>query len=539
MRNSFTLPNLECLLELQGASVDKVIIISVIGKRSYNSLGPKIKSLGRITISKDLPADHEFVINGAYDEENQIVYLHTCSLLDADFMIKYYKQLSECDAKLSSNDFLSFYDEVKSSFARACYLLFYISHIVVFYHPGYTLDTNYIQYFKAVDTLGQKLSDHISEQLRPLEHISKEWINNGRFCTPRVIFYFEKYPKNVRSLKKLEHNLEDKIYNILKKSRIINSSGNSLFTIPLNDEFVYISDEGSTDILGDAVRNLIADCQPGGGMVLEAPYCNQISSEKNFKKFLQVHIQQARDKGFDDVMTTFRSHNLHTSYFELPILEQWIHATKLVYGMAIKRKKVVCLCTDTRFSDQRCLKVLPLALARYQEGLPSHYGKAEHEARLNMALALFKAQARGPVFLQYVKQLEADCLAHWKNGKEQCEIPSLTGNPCKLPKHSEDQEHISGFVYKSICDCGRKMGPREDPYTVKQANYLFYQQISHECQCAKLERIVFPSTESVDELKEDNREEVTGKIGKYLSNISILGTVTRVTIFHIFLQYLR
>lgn len=517
MRNTFTLPNFECLMELQGVTVDKVIIISVIGKRSYNSVGPKIKSLGRISISKDLPVDHEFVINGAYDEENQIVYLHTCSLLDADFMIKYYKQLSEkWDAKLSSNDFLSFYDEVKSSFARACYLLFYISHIVIFYHPGYTLDTNYIQYFKAVDTLGAKLSDHISEQLRSLENINKEWINNGRFCTPRVIFYFERCPKNIRHLKKLEHNLEDKIYNILKKSRILNSSSHSLFTIPLNDEFVYISDQEPTDTLGDAVRNLIADCQPGGGMVLEAPYCNQIISEKNFKKFLQVHIQQARDKGFDDIMTTSRSHNVHNSYFELPVLEQWIQATKLVYAMAIKRKKVVCLCTDTRFSDQRCLKVLPLALARYQEGLPSHYGKAEHEARLNMALTLFKAQARGPVFLQYVKQLEADCLAHWKNGKEQCEIASLTGNPCKLPKHTEDQEHISGFVYKSVCDCGRKVGPREDPYTVKQANYLFYQQTSQDCQCVKLERIPFPTVQSLN-LKEDNaQDDRIDKDGRYM-----------------------
>lgn len=516
MRNTFTFPNLENLLELQGVAIDKIVVISVVGKRPYISAGPKIKSLGRISVSKEFPEDQELVLNGSYDEENQILYLHLCSLLDSDFLIKYYEQLCEkWETRLCGDNFLAFHDEVKSSFARACFLLFYISHIVVFFHPGYTLDTNYIQIFKAVDVFGQKLSDALSEQLRSVENISREWINNSRFCTPRVIFYFEKCPKNIGNVKKLEHNLEDKIYNILKKARIINTSGNSLFTIPLNDEFVYVSEEGVPDTMGDAVRDLIADCQPGGGMTLEAPYSNQITSEKNFKKFLQVHIQQARDKGFDDTVTSGRNHHLQTSHFELPILKQWIDAAKLVYNMAIKKKKILSLCTDTRFSEQRCLKVLPLALARYQEGLPSHYGKAEHDARLNMALVLFRAQARGPVFLQYAQQLESDCQLHWKNGKEQCEVASLTGNPCKLPKHSADQEHMSGFIYKSVCDCGRKMGPRDDPYSAKQANYIFYQQISQECQCSKLERINLPTNKVLDELEETRENEnLEGKSGK-------------------------
>lgn len=114
----------------------------------------------------------------------------------------------------------------------------------------------------------------------------------------------------------------------------------------------------------------------------------------------------------------------------------------------MKNKIFSQLCTDTRFSEQRCLKVLPLALARYQEGLPPHYAKAEHEARLRIALALFRAQARGPVYYQYAAQLERECQAHWENGRQQCETASLTGNPCKLPKHSSDQDHMSGFIYK-------------------------------------------------------------------------------------------
>ncbi|KAJ8973619.1 hypothetical protein NQ317_003249 [Molorchus minor] len=236
-----------------------------------------------------------------------------------------------------------------------------------------------------------------------------EWIANGRPCTPRLIFYFERCPKYVTNTKKLEHNLEDKIYHILKKTRIINTTGSSLFAIPLNDEFVYISEDKPPDRLGDAVRGLILDCLPGASMQVEVPY-----------------------------------------------------------------------------------SILPLALARYQENLPPHYAKAEHEARLSVALNLFRAQARGPVYHQYAAQLEIECQSHWENGRQQCEAASMTGNPCKLPKHSNDQDHMSGFIYKAVCDCGRKIGAREDPYNAKQANYLFYQQIGKECQCSKLEKINFP-----------------------------------------------
>lgn len=47
------------------------------------------------------------------------------------------------------------------------------------------------------------------------------------------------------------------------------------------------------------------------------------------------------------------------------------------------------LYTDTKFSEQRCQKVLPLALARYQENLPNHYTKSHHETRVRIAFKFF------------------------------------------------------------------------------------------------------------------------------------------------------
>nr|CAH7763212.1 unnamed protein product [Callosobruchus chinensis] len=505
MKTSFIFPNLDNLSELPGASSDKILVISIIGKSPINKAGLKVKSVGRVPLSSYHNA--ECSIDGSYDEENQILYLHVQTLLDTDVLIRYYKSLED-KPEYENAHFFSIYDEVKSNFARYLLFLFYVSHIVILSHPGYTLDSSYMQYFKAADNLSQKLVDKIKEALRSKEQISPELVTNGRFCTPRLVFYFEKCPKNVQNLKKLEHNLEDKIYHILRKTRIISTMGGSLFAIPLNDEFVHISQEPASDPLGSMVRGLIMDCQPGGAMQIDVPYSSQLHREGRFKKFLQVYIQQARSKGFDDCVSSGRHQHSVPAYFELPTLKKWIDFAKIVHSVTIKNKLISSLCIDTRFSEQRCLKVLPLALARYQEGLPSHYAKSGHEARLNMAFALLKTQARGPAYLQYAQQLEIECQSFWENGRQQCEAASMTGNPCKLPKHGNDKDHISGFVYKSACDCGRKICPREDPYTIKQANYTFYQQAAKECQCSKLERIPLPVFEpSVKEFKEANLKE--------------------------------
>uniref|UniRef100_A0A1B6DBY3 Nonsense-mediated mRNA decay factor SMG8 n=3 Tax=Clastoptera arizonana TaxID=38151 RepID=A0A1B6DBY3_9HEMI len=92
-----------------------------------------------------------------------------------------------------------------------------------------------------------------------------------------------------------------------------------------------------------------------------------------------------------------------------------------------------------------------------------------------------------------------------------CEVLSLTGNPCTKPLHKGGSgetsiheadtnfkaelpimEHCSGVRYISACNCGRKQGSREDPFTVRNANYDFYQLLGSECGCEMLDRIVFP-----------------------------------------------
>lgn len=516
MRETFVLPNLDPLSEIASASTDKIIVISIIGKSCLGTNGLKLKSIGRMFASSSFDIE-QINIEGYYDEENQILYLHVISLLDSDILIKHYQNLVDGAVEDDDfKDFLAINDEIKNKCVKVFLFLLHLSHIIILSHPSSTFDTSYIQSFKALLVLSQKLTTKLQKYLEKVEKISEDWLNYGRPCLPRMLFYFERAPKGV-NIKRMEHNLEDKIYHILKKTKII-MSPSSLFAIPLNQEFVYMSSEKPTNKLGNAINGLIKDCQPGGAMQVIPSFSKDIHSERSFHSFLQVHIKQARSKGFND---TIMSRNIvfTPTPFELPILKVWIDVAKIMYERVINKKIPTNLNTDTKFSEQRCWKVLPLALAQYQENLPTHYGKAVHDARLAVAFNLFRTQARGPMFRRYAVQLKEECLAYWEKGRQQCEEASMMGNPCKLPKHGSEQPHISDFVYKAVCDCGRKIGFRDDPYDALQANQLFYEKMAKECQCGKLERIVFPIFEpSTEEYKAATLNETSEETTLILSD---------------------
>lgn len=73
----------------------------------------------------------------------------------------------------------------------------------------------------------QKISPQLSDVLSSIHGLPKDWISNVRPCPPRVLFYFETCPKVFQNseisanIKKLEHSLEDQIYHLLRKNRIV------------------------------------------------------------------------------------------------------------------------------------------------------------------------------------------------------------------------------------------------------------------------------------------------------------------------------
>lgn len=64
--------------------------------------------------------------------------------------------------------------------------------------------------------------------------------------------------------------------------------------------------------------------------------------------------------------------------------------------------------------------------------------------------------------------------------------------------------HSSNVVYVSYCNCGKHQGQMEDPFTVKAANFDFYEKM-RENFCSLLESFPFPCFKSsIDDARGDS-----------------------------------
>jgi len=125
------------------------------------------------------------------------------------------------------------------------------------------------------------------------------------------------------------------------------------------------------------------------------------------------------------------------------------------------------LDVEGQFSEARCSKVLPLALAKYQENLPSHYNSKYHENKKALVMALLTSHGRGPSVQRFLARLNVECDRLWRHGRRMCEAPSIGRNPCIQPVHNVPNEenpdaklavlpHHSGVRYVAACSCGRR-----------------------------------------------------------------------------------
>lgn len=98
---------------------------------------------------------------------------------------------------------------------------------------------------------------------------------------------------------------------------------------------MFVAVEKKTDRLGNAIRGLIQGCQPGAAVQMRAPFCGQPDSKHSFQQFLNSHIQQARNKRFEETITS--RHALpQSTHFEVKYL---------MFSYEINQKKVFSAAT--------------------------------------------------------------------------------------------------------------------------------------------------------------------------------------------------
>ena len=164
----------------------------------------------------------------------------------------------------------------------------------------------------------------------------------------------------------------------------------------------------------------------------------------SLKEFLWQHVELVlTKKGFDDSV----GRNPQPSHFELPTYTKWVQVASRLHQVLISNtdEDVAELATkvqsqvkvlegfldaDTKFSENRCQKALPLAHSAYQSNLPHNYTTTVHKNQLAQALRVYSQHARGVAFQRYALQLHEDCYKFWSNGHQLCEERSLTDQHC-------------------------------------------------------------------------------------------------------------
>ena len=339
------------------------------------------------------------------DRSKNVIYLHLESYNDCNDLIELFETKTAEDIEL-----FELFQTEQTKFIRALLLLFSISHIVIVSNPTCSFDISYIRLFRIVDIFRNKLIPPLVELIKTLGlPISKDWLYAARPCAPRVLFTFENCSLDLlnesladssnsssKALEKLQHSLEDHIYQSMRKSYVItNISNNSLFAIPANQEFVYIHRyTHDLNVSNKFLMNsLIQDClRFKDARLLTSSLHYDFNANifdfykadtRLFRKFLFGHVNQALKEGFNDNL----GRNNVNPLFELmpsPVVfvklfdalhdfflnDQPPKSSKLQsYFNQIKTHVDI----DAKYSENRCKKALPLAMKAYNETLPSHF----------------------------------------------------------------------------------------------------------------------------------------------------------------------
>ncbi|XP_076825569.1 nonsense-mediated mRNA decay factor SMG8-like [Clavelina lepadiformis] len=543
-----------CVVGVFGKSVwgntSKGIVINKLANTSLFMPHYPSYTIGGQTKDRDCEtAKFNPALNGYYDKEKHIVYLHLTNIFDAATLSTACAEMG--NRLINHNDAHNFWKSQEVETVFSLVYMFSICHILIVVHPVPTFDISYDKLFHHVGNLRSKMLPYVKDVLKECS-VGRDWWVNGRPCPPRLLFVIMRCDlvntksssdgasaegasskKRKPPLKRLQHTLEDQVYKILRNSRVLtNNAVNCLFTVPPNQAFIHIMTEQFDKVRReeDPVKSMLRLLQKSCAthrdptarsrayrLLTNPPTQWKDSDEEEPNNPLWRFVEQHTDlvfekKGFKDSV----GRNPLPTHFEIPQLKNWLKVANSLFSLFFTQsfqnnddfvKPVLSadaklkpaeirsqlrsqMDPEARFSEARCSKLVSLASAAYQSNLPLHYTSKVHNNQLVQALATYTLHARGPARDKYEQCVREECEAFWNDGRRLCEVRSLTGRHCvhrfhDLPGHLKPQpdanpprmNHSSRSRSVAASSCGRIQGSRDDPFTLKDANYDFYTRL--------------------------------------------------------------
>ncbi|VDK51737.1 unnamed protein product [Anisakis simplex] len=462
---------------------------------------------------------------------------------------------------------------LERDYIRALTFLLCVSHVLLHLEPCCRFDLTLCQFLKKANELRLSVREELCVALGKLSaaNCPREWAIEGRLARPRLLFAFHRSPlrtdlgavKRKELMTKLEQNLENQIFNVLRLYKLIAHSNKSYNCVSIPCEgtpFVYVftqnrDDSTAQDYIREMVSHLILTTTssssddggagaPGGagagaagsgkdttgnvnGNDLETGAAGEISgivkkkraaaantaAFSEFSLFLKGSLDEIRHEPDKGVV------------YEVPKLKAFLICTKLIYDRLMMRSdhnggdQRVSLLSDDQIGELSNIELQFMRMMRpsyigaakstytYRDARelekckPLRYTKREHQIKLQRAIEKLEAVYHGSDLEKAKAELIEECEAIWATQKA-CEQISLTGNECTQPVHAGPETvsvpaskrtlHSSAARFLSTCNCGHSQLLRNDPFTLKEANFDFYQapQFISSC-CSELESYKF------------------------------------------------
>ncbi|PAV71352.1 hypothetical protein WR25_17679 [Diploscapter pachys] len=350
-----------------------------------------------------------------------------------------------------------------------------------------------------------------------------------RLTCPLLLFGFHR--NNIRKFlgnakkreiyEKLEQSMENQIHAILKAYQLIEApSDQSLAALDEVTPFVHLISPSATlyNPLDEILSLVMSD-----DFSLETP--TTVNSGISFRQFFTRNINSFFN-------------NAENESKRIPTLKELIDRyksnaslrTKVFYQENEAIKNIFTLHTnrELQFLNWLTDKQIDDAVEKYSNADSAKerdrqvFTRAEHDQKFSLAVNYLDNVIVGDRAQAMIK-LRNKCDQLWQGGMRGCEQLSLTGEPCQLPAHStigdasvpesEWTNHRSNKTFISTCPCGRTQAVRQDPFTLYEANYLFYSTSFFPC-CKQLEKYSFNVVADDDNEGEAQGEEWSNWFGK-------------------------
>uniref|UniRef100_A0A7E4VYZ1 Nonsense-mediated mRNA decay factor SMG8 n=1 Tax=Panagrellus redivivus TaxID=6233 RepID=A0A7E4VYZ1_PANRE len=456
------------------------IFNGVVGQRAFS---------GRVADDED-----SIYIEAFYSADATVLYLVLHGVQNEVTLSRLF-----VDEKLKGKSFFEKLADAETRDLSLVHFIFLISHVVFVLEQGRYFDLSHIKSLMNVNTLRQSMLIDVVKLLEPIPNISPDWVANGRLAVPKLCFLFPNkcmrtdlsISKKREIAAKLERAWESQIQTDLRAARIaeIQSEKDQLavFRDNVNGNPLCVATPPRID-----ARDPIVD-------ITNKFFTNRIT-ENN-----EHNDNDTVDYIRNTMRNVIRQYAKYPNFYLFPSLKEFVEVTSVLYDFVVhdsSNDEVRLRILAPELANALTLEVThwEQAVALYRKTCFSRGGlfsKAEHEEELAKAIQSLSTAVTEQALPQAIEDVTSACTAFWQE-HQRCEAVSMTGQLCRFGTHNGRIKHDSNFRAYSTCNCGARQTMRLDPFSLKKANYDFYQQFS--C-CSALEAFPFPTFQPLDNVK--------------------------------------